>query len=244
MSNNIDPQVLNVALRWTKEPFDNETIEQVKNLIENDPQELTESFYRNLEFGTGGLRGIMGVGTNRMNKYTVAMATQGLANYLIKMFPGKDRISIAVAHDCRNNSDYFAQITAQVMSANGIHVYLFTGLRPTPELSFAVRHFSCQSGVVITASHNPKEYNGYKAYWDDGGQLIAPHDKNVIAEVEKITDPSLVRFDTNPELINYLGEEFDPAIVTGGLFRKRSIKALISSAPAFPFLVMERSFSL
>jgi phosphoglucomutase len=214
MSNNIDPQVLNVALRWTKEPFDNETIEQVKNLIENDPQELTESFYRNLEFGTGGLRGIMGVGTNRMNKYTVAMATQGLANYLIKMFPGKDRISIAVAHDCRNNSDYFAQITAQVMSANGIHVYLFTGLRPTPELSFAVRHFSCQSGVVITASHNPKEYNGYKAYWDDGGQLIAPHDKNVIAEVEKITDPSLVRFDTNPELINYLGEEFDEIYIS------------------------------
>jgi phosphoglucomutase len=214
MSNNIDPQVLNVALRWTKEPFDNETIEQVKNLIENDPQELTESFYRNLEFGTGGLRGIMGVGTNRMNKYTVAMATQGLANYLIKMFPGKDRISIAVAHDCRNNSDYFAQITAQVMSANGIHVYLFTGLRPTPELSFAVRHFSCQSGVVITASHNPKEYNGYKAYWDDGGQLIAPHDKNVIAEVEKITDPSLVRFDANPELINYLGEEFDEIYIS------------------------------
>jgi phosphoglucomutase len=214
MSNNIDPQVLNVALRWTKEPFDNETIEQVKNQIENDPQELTESFYRNLEFGTGGLRGIMGVGTNRMNKYTVAMATQGLANYLIKMFPGKDRISIAVAHDCRNNSDYFAQITAQVMSANGIHVYLFTGLRPTPELSFAVRHFSCQSGVVITASHNPKEYNGYKAYWDDGGQLIAPHDKNVIAEVEKITDPSLVRFDTNPELINYLGEEFDEIYIS------------------------------
>jgi phosphoglucomutase len=214
MSNNIDPQVLNVALRWTKEPFDNETIEQVKNLIENDPQELTESFYRNLEFGTGGLRGIMGVGTNRMNKYTVAMATQGLANYLIKMFPGEDRISIAVAHDCRNNSDYFAQITAQVMSANGIHVYLFTGLRPTPELSFAVRHFSCQSGVVITASHNPKEYNGYKAYWDDGGQLIAPHDKNVIAEVEKITDPSLVRFDTNPELINYLGEEFDEIYIS------------------------------
>lgn len=214
MSNNIDPQVLNVALRWTKEPFDNETIEQVQNLIANDPQELTESFYRNLEFGTGGLRGIMGVGTNRMNKYTVAMATQGLANYLIKMFPGKDRISIAVAHDCRNNSDYFAQITAQVMSANGIHVYLFTGLRPTPELSFAVRHFSCQSGVVITASHNPKEYNGYKAYWDDGGQLIAPHDKNVIAEVEKITDPSLVRFDANPEIIKYLGEEFDEIYIS------------------------------
>lgn len=214
MSNNIDPQVLNVALRWTKAPFDHETIEQVQNLIANDPQELTESFYRNLEFGTGGLRGIMGVGTNRMNKYTVAMATQGLANYLKKMFPDKDRISIAVAHDCRNNSDYFSTITAQVMSANGIHVYLFNGLRPTPELSFAIRHFGCQSGVVITASHNPKEYNGYKAYWDDGGQLIAPHDKNVIAEVEKITDPSLVLFNGNPELIKYLGEEFDEIYIS------------------------------
>ncbi len=235
MSNNIDPQVLNVALRWTQAPFDPETIEQVKNLIENDPQELTECFYRNLEFGTGGLRGIMGVGTNRMNKYTVAMATQGLANYLKKMFPGKSDISVAVAHDCRNNSDFFAKITAQVMSANGIRVYLFEGLRPTPELSFAIRHFGCQSGVVITASHNPKEYNGYKAYWDDGGQLIAPHDKNVIAEVEKITDPSLVRFNENPSFIKYLGKEFDEIYIAN--IRKLSLSPeVIQRQKDFPIV--------
>lgn len=235
MSNNIDPQVLDVALRWTQAPFDPETIEQVKNLIENDPQELTECFYRNLEFGTGGLRGIMGVGTNRMNKYTVAMATQGLANYLKKMFPGKSDISVAVAHDCRNNSDFFAKITAQVMSANGIRVYLFEGLRPTPELSFAIRHFGCQSGVVITASHNPKEYNGYKAYWDDGGQLIAPHDKNVIAEVEKITDPSLVRFNENPSFIKYLGKEFDEIYIAN--IRKLSLSPeVIQRQKDFPIV--------
>lgn len=235
MSNNIDPQVLNVAFRWTQAPFDPETIEQVKNLIENDPQELTECFYRNLEFGTGGLRGIMGVGTNRMNKYTVAMATQGLANYLKKMFPGKSDISVAVAHDCRNNSDFFAKITAQVMSANGIRVYLFEGLRPTPELSFAIRHFGCQSGVVITASHNPKEYNGYKAYWDDGGQLIAPHDKNVIAEVEKITDPSLVRFNENPSFIKYLGKEFDEIYIAN--IRKLSLSPeVIQRQKDFPIV--------
>ncbi|MDO8897355.1 MAG: phospho-sugar mutase, partial [Bacteroidales bacterium] len=159
------------------------------------------------------LRGIMGVGTNRMNKYTVAMATQGLANYIKMMFPGKDKLAMAVAYDCRNNSQYFAEITAEVMSANGIHVYLFESLKPTPELSFAVRYFGCQSGVMVTASHNPKEYNGYKAYWDDGGQLIAPHDKNVITEVEKITGPAEVNFEAKPELITHLGEEFDQIYV-------------------------------
>lgn len=209
MSNTIDPQVLAKAQAWLKAPYDQETIAKVQHLIDNDPQELTESFYRNLEFGTGGLRGIMGVGTNRMNKYTVAMATQGLANYINKMFPGKENLSMAVAHDCRNNSDYFARITAEVMSANGIRVYLFESLRPTPELSFAIRQKKCQSGVVITASHNPKEYNGYKAYWDDGGQLISPHDKNVIAEVEKITSPADVNFKANESLIETLGEDFD-----------------------------------
>lgn len=209
MSNTIDPQVLAKAQAWLKAPYDQETIAKVQHLIDNDPQELTESFYRNLEFGTGGLRGIMGVGTNRMNKYTVAMATQGLANYIKKMFPGKENLSMAVAHDCRNNSDYFARITAEVMSANGIRVYLFESLRPTPELSFAIRQKKCQSGVVITASHNPKEYNGYKAYWDDGGQLISPHDKNVIAEVEKITSPADVNFKANESLIETLGEDFD-----------------------------------
>ena len=209
MNNDLDPQVLKKAQEWLNKPYDNETIKQVQQLIENEPQELTESFYRNLEFGTGGLRGIMGVGTNRMNKYTVAMATQGLANYVKMMFKGKEKISMAIAYDCRNNSSYFSEITAQVLSANGIHVYVFESLRPTPELSFAIRHFGCQSGVVITASHNPKEYNGYKAYWDDGGQLILPHDKNVIIEVGKITDPSKVNFNAKPELITVLSEEFD-----------------------------------
>jgi phosphoglucomutase len=209
MESNLDPQVLKKANEWLSEPYDAETIHQVKYLIDNDPQELTESFYRELEFGTGGLRGIMGVGTNRMNKYTVAMATQGLANYVKMMFKGKEKLSMAIAYDCRNNSAYFSEITANVLSANGIHVYVFESLRPTPELSFAIRHFGCQSGVVITASHNPKEYNGYKAYWEDGGQLILPHDNNVIIEVGKITDPSKVNFNAKPELITVLGEEFD-----------------------------------
>ncbi|NOU47739.1 MAG: phospho-sugar mutase [Bacteroidales bacterium] len=209
MESNLDPQVLKKAQEWLVEPYDAETIKQVQFLIDNDSQELTECFYRELEFGTGGLRGIMGVGTNRMNKYTVAMATQGLANYVKMMFKGKEKLSMAIAHDCRNNSAYFTEITAQVLSANGIHVYVFEGLRPTPQLSFAIRYFGCQSGVVITASHNPKEYNGYKAYWEDGGQLILPHDKNVIAEVGKITDPSKVNFNAKPELITVLGDDFD-----------------------------------
>ncbi len=213
MKQQIDPAILAKASQWLAEPYDSETIEKVKLLIENDPQELTESFYRNLEFGTGGLRGIMGVGTNRMNKYTVAMATQGLANYIRKMFPSIETPSMAIAYDCRNNSDYFARITAEVMSANNIKVYLFESLRPTPELSFAVRYFDCQSGVVITASHNPKEYNGYKAYWNDGGQLIAPHDKNVITEVEKISGPADVNFNTKTELITLLGDDFDKVYV-------------------------------
>lgn len=213
MTQQIDAEILKKAQQWLVSPYDEETTARVKELIDNDPQELTESFYRNLEFGTGGLRGIMGVGTNRMNKYTVAMATQGLANYIRKMFSDIDTPSMAIAHDCRNNSAYFAKITAEVMSANGIKVYLFESLRPTPELSFAVRYHNCQAGVVITASHNPKEYNGYKAYWDDGGQLIAPHDKNVIAEVEKIAGPADVHFNARPELIQYLGDEFDVVYV-------------------------------
>lgn len=208
MNNTIDENILKRAQEWLKAPYDEKTIKEVEKLIETDPNELTESFYRNLEFGTGGLRGIMGAGTNRMNKYTVAMATQGLANYMKKMFPDQ-QLKIAIAHDSRNNSTDFARITAEVMSANGVEVYLFESLRPTPELSFAIRELKCNSGVVVTASHNPKEYNGYKAYWSDGGQLISPHDKNVIAEVEKITSPSLVNFNTKKELIHILGEDFD-----------------------------------
>ncbi|MDA3943312.1 MAG: phospho-sugar mutase [Bacteroidetes bacterium] len=208
MNTQIAPQILAKAQEWLNMPYDAETTKKVQLLIDNDPKELEESFYRSLEFGTGGLRGIMGVGTNRMNKYTVAKATQGLANYIKKMFPGKS-LAMAIAHDCRNNSPYFARITAEVMSANDIKVYLFEDLRPTPELSFAIRELNCQSGVMITASHNPKEYNGYKAYWEDGGQLIAPNDKNVIAEVEQINSLADVKFDAKNELIEYLGASFD-----------------------------------
>ena len=205
----MEQKILERAQAWLTEQYDEETRKKVQYLIDNDPNELTESFYRNLEFGTGGLRGIMGVGTNRMNIYTVAMATQGFANYIKLMNPGVTDLRVAIAYDCRNNSPAFANITADVMSANGIKVFIFDCLRPTPELSFAVRELHCHAGVMVTASHNPKEYNGYKAYWNDGGQLVSPHDKNVIAEVEKILDPSMVNFKRRPELITVLGEDFD-----------------------------------
>ncbi len=205
----MDPKIIERAKSWLTDLYDAETKKQVQDMLDNDPNELVESFYRNLEFGTGGLRGIMGAGTNRMNIYTVAMATQGFANYIKLMHPGEKDLSVAISYDGRNNSPAFANITADVMSANGIKVYIFDCLRPTPELSFAVREMKCQAGVMVTASHNPKEYNGYKAYWNDGGQLVSPHDKNVIAEVEKITDPSMVNFKRNPELITVLGEDFD-----------------------------------
>lgn len=178
---------------WLNGSFDQATKDALKKLQSENPKELTESFYRNLEFGTGGLRGIMGVGTNRMNKYTVGMATQGFANYLNQTYPGGP-VRVAIAHDCRNNSRFFAETTANVFAANGIKVFLFEALRPTPELSFAIRHLGCQGGVVCTASHNPKEYNGYKAYWNDGGQLVPPHDKNVIKEVEKIASVDEVKW--------------------------------------------------
>ena len=205
----ISPEIIERAKVWLSEQYDSETRKQVENLIDNNPDELLESFYKNLEFGTGGLRGIMGIGTNRMNTYTVAMATQGFANYIKMMFPNIQQPQIAIAYDCRNNSKEFARTSAEVMSANGIKVFIFNSLRPTPELSFAIRELKCQAGIVITASHNPKEYNGYKAYWEDGGQLVSPHDKNVITEVEKITDFSMVNFKTNENLIEYLDEKFD-----------------------------------
>ncbi len=205
----ISPEIIERAKVWLSEQYDSETRKQVENLIDNNPDELLESFYKNLEFGTGGLRGIMGIGTNRMNTYTVAMATQGFANYIKMMFPNIQQPQIAIAYDCRNNSKEFARTSAEVMSANGIKVFIFNSLRPTPELSFAIRELKCQAGIVITASHNPKEYNGYKAYWEDGGQLVSPHDKNVITEVEKITDFSMVNFNANENLIEYLDEKFD-----------------------------------
>lgn len=198
------------AEAWLNGNFDEETKAEIKKMMENQPNELADAFYKNLEFGTGGLRGIMGVGTNRMNKYTVGMATQGYANYLNKIYPG-GVVRVAVAHDSRNNSRFFAEIVANVMAANGIKVFLFESLRPTPELSFAIRHLGCQGGVVCTASHNPKEYNGYKAYWADGGQLVPPHDKNVIAEVEKIQSVDDVKWEGNAENIKIIGKEVDEA---------------------------------
>jgi phosphoglucomutase len=196
------------AQQWLGPEFDAETRKSVQHMLENDEKELIESFYKDLEFGTGGLRGIMGAGTNRMNIYTVGMATQGLCNYIKKEFSHVKQLKVAIAHDCRNNSRLFAETTAEIFSANGFKAYLFEGLRPTPELSFAIRHLGCQTGVVITASHNPKEYNGYKAYWDDGGQIIEPHDTNIIKEVEKITSFSEVKFmgGEKPEI---LGPEID-----------------------------------
>lgn len=190
---------------WLNGNFDEETKAEIKAL---NSDELADAFYKNLEFGTGGLRGIMGIGTNRMNKYTVGMATQGYANYLKKCF---DDVSVAIAHDSRNNSRKFAEITANVFAANGIKVYLFEDLRPTPELSFAIRHLACKGGVVCTASHNPKEYNGYKAYWDDGAQLVPPHDKNVITEVEKITGVDDVKWSGGENNIQIIGKEMDDA---------------------------------
>lgn len=200
------------AQQWLNSPaIDQETKEQVKNLLgQTDTKELIDSFYKSLEFGTGGLRGIMGVGSNCMNKYTVGIATQGLANYLLKSFPGQP-VSVAIAHDSRNNSRLFAQVVADIFSANGITVYLFPALKPTPLLSFAIRYLKTQSGIVITASHNPKEYNGYKAYWSDGAQLVPPHDKNVITEVNAIKGFEEVKFNANPSLIKTIGTEVEDA---------------------------------
>lgn len=197
------------AEQWLAPEFDEQTRKEVKELMANtDKTGLIDAFYKDLEFGTGGLRGIMGAGSNRMNIYTVGMATQGLANYLKKNFATLSLIKVAVCHDCRNNSRLFAETVANIFSANGIKVYLFDDMRPTPECSFAIRHFGCQSGVNITASHNPREYNGYKAYWEDGAQVLAPHDKGIIDEVNKVKVAD-VKFKGNPELIEIIGEEID-----------------------------------
>ena len=208
MANELDQIVLSKAQQWLDGDYDQATKDQVKCLMENDMKELTESFYKDLEFGTGGLRGIMGVGTNRMNIYTVGSATQGLANYLKKNFEG-EKVKVAVAHDSRNNSRMFAERVADIFASNDFEVYLFDSLRPTPEMSFAIRELKLHSGVVITASHNPKEYNGYKAYWTDGSQVTSPHDVNIIEEVAKITDNSQVLTGKNAVNIIILGEEFD-----------------------------------
>ena len=203
-------QVTEKAEKWLTPAYDAETQAEVKRMLENDDKtELIEAFYKDLEFGTGGLRGIMGVGSNRMNIYTVGAATQGLSNYLKKNFKDLPQISVVVGHDCRNNSRLFAETSANIFSANGIKVYLFDDMRPTPEMSFAIRHLGCQSGIILTASHNPKEYNGYKAYWDDGAQVLAPHDKGIIDEVNAIASAADIKFQGNPDLIQIIGEDVD-----------------------------------
>jgi len=208
----MEQQILNRVQKWLDGNYDEATKSAIRDMQANQPNELADAFYKNLEFGTGGLRGIMGVGTNRINQYTIGMATQGFANYLLKCFAG-EQVRIAIAHDSRNNSRLFAEITANVMAANGIQVFLFEALRPTPELSFTIRHLKCHGGVVCTASHNPREYNGYKAYFNDGGQLVPPHDKNVITEVEKIELVDDVKWKGGEANIHLLGDEMDKAYI-------------------------------
>lgn len=207
-------QVTDKAMSWLNGNYDVETKAEVQHLLDNeDKKPLIDAFYKDLEFGTGGLRGIMGAGSNRMNKYTVGSATQGLSNYLLKEFDSLDEIKVVIGHDCRNNSRHFAEIAAGIFSANGIRVYLFEDLRPTPEVSYAIRKLGCQSGIMITASHNPKEYNGYKAYWNDGAQVLGPHDKNIIAEVNRISSVDEIHFEGNSDLIEIIGKDMDKAFI-------------------------------
>ena len=207
-------QVTSKAQGWLSEKYDSETRKEVQALLDaEDKGALIEAFYKDLEFGTGGMRGIMGVGSNRVNKYTFGAATQGLANYLLKEFASLAEIKVVIGHDCRNNSRKFAEICAQVFTANGIKVYLFEDLRPTPETSYAIRTLGCQSGIIITASHNPKQYNGYKVYWDDGAQVIAPHDRNIIAEVNRVTIDD-IKFKGKDSMIEILGKEMDKKYIT------------------------------
>ncbi|APD08088.1 phosphoglucomutase (alpha-D-glucose-1,6-bisphosphate-dependent) [Flavobacteriaceae bacterium UJ101] len=207
----MDNAILEKAKIWLNDEFDAKTQQEVQNLIDNDPKTLEEAFYKNLEFGTGGMRGIMGVGTNRLNQYTLGMATQGLANYLKKQITGK-QLKVAITHDVRNNSTEFAKIVADILSANGIKVYLTDGFRATPILSFAVRHYNCDAGIVLTASHNPPEYNGYKVYWNDGAQIVPPHDHGIINEVNNTTVKDIL-FNGNNDLIEYVGDELDQAFI-------------------------------
>lgn len=209
----LNPEIAKRAEQWTLAPFDEATRKEVAEMLQSNPTAVTDAFYRDLEFGTGGLRGIMGAGTNRMNHYTVGMATQGLANYLIKNYGPAHPIGAVIAFDSRNNNTLFADTVSGVLSANGIKVYVFDDIRPTPELSFAIRHLKCQTGIMITASHNPKEYNGYKVYWEDGAQIIAPHDEGIIQEVRAITSVDKVKFQANKSLIVPVGHEIDQAYI-------------------------------
>ncbi|WP_199269579.1 phospho-sugar mutase [Formosa sp. L2A11] len=211
----IEPELLERVNTWLKPAFDEETQTYIKDLIANNPTDLKESFYKDLEFGTGGMRGIMGIGTNRINKYTLGKNTQGLSNYLHKSFPN-ETVKVAIAYDCRHNSKTLAKVVADVFSANNIEVYLFEDLRPTPELSFAVRHLNCHCGIVLTASHNPPEYNGYKVYWQDGGQLVPPHDDLIVKVIDAL-DYSEIKFEEKAELIHYIGEDVDNAFIEASI---------------------------
>ncbi|AYN05026.1 phospho-sugar mutase [Flavobacterium sp. 140616W15] len=212
---NIAPNILTAVNEWLTPAFDNETQEAIKEMMTTSPKDLEESFYKNLEFGTGGMRGIMGVGSNRINKYTLGRNTQGLSDYMHKVFPDKT-LKVAIAYDCRHNSNTLAKIVADVFSANGIHVYLFSDMRPTPELSFALKHLGCQCGIVLTASHNPPEYNGYKVYWEDGGQIVPPQDAEIIAIIESL-DYAKIKFHANEKLIEYIDTEIDNAFIKSSI---------------------------
>tara|TARA_Y100000588_G_scaffold222524_1_gene236429 strand:+ start:1826 stop:3553 length:1728 start_codon:yes stop_codon:yes gene_type:complete len=211
----IKPEILERVNTWLTPTFDQDTQDQIKNMIASDPKGLEESFYKDLEFGTGGMRGIMGLGTNRINKYTLGKNTQGLSNYLNQVFSG-EQVKVAIAYDCRHNSNTFGKVVADVFSANGIKVYLFEDLRPTPELSFTLKHLGCHCGIVLTASHNPPEYNGYKVYWQDGGQLVPPQDGEIIAEINKL-DYSEIKFEANSDLIQYIGKEVDDVFINSSI---------------------------
>lgn len=207
----IEQNILDRVNEWLTPDFDRETREKIEDMMTSNPKELEESFYKNLEFGTGGMRGIMGVGTNRINRYTLGKNTQGLSDYLHKSFPNQE-IKVAIAYDCRHNSNTLAKVVADVFSANGIHVYLFSDLRPTPELSFALKYLHCQCGIVLTASHNPPEYNGYKVYWEDGGQLVPPQDKEIVDVIESLTYDK-IKFKPNEKLITMIDKDVDAAFV-------------------------------
>ncbi len=211
----IKQNILDAVNEWLTPTFDNETHIAIKELMTTSPKELEESFYKNLEFGTGGMRGVMGVGNNRINKYTLGKSTQGLANYMHKVFPNKD-LKVAIAYDCRHNSDTLAKVVADVFTANGITVYLFSELRPTPELSFAVKHLGCQAGIVLTASHNPPEYNGYKVYWEDGGQIVPPEDEAIIDTIENL-NYNEIKFSANEDLIHYIDTDIDKAFIKSSI---------------------------
>ena len=213
--NNIEPGLLDRVNAWLTSTFDGETQHNIKELITSNPKELKESFYKDLEFGTGGMRGVMGVGTNRINKYTLGKNTQGLSNYLHESFPN-EKLKAAIAFDCRHNSKSFAKIVADVFSANNIDVYLFEDLRPTPELSFALKHLNCHCGIVLTASHNPPEYNGYKVYWQDGGQIVPPQDSDVIQEINRL-EYSEIKFEANENLIHYIGKDIDDVFINASI---------------------------